>query len=315
MTAGRQTTTNSAPARGIAGDPASVNPRFSVDAGPFGIVAGPNGCICGRFAWLNNPADGDNAPSVAVNVSNGGPIAGFVSNQLQATIILYLGISSLGIIAGQAMSLDSGTDFWMVNGDSISTPYQGTVYANLADGTLRAQAATAVVTASIAAGTSSVTGSIAGSVMSVTAVGSGVLYNGTLISGTSVASGTTIVSQLLPLLAGEAVGGIGRYAVSIPEQSVASTTISGTYGLMTVSAVASGVIPLGGIASGSGVTTNSTVTQFITGTGGVGTYAVNLTQTAGSTSVTITTTVATKWKFASVGAPGEVVKITSQPLG
>jgi hypothetical protein len=315
MTAGRQTTTNSAPARGIAGNTASANPHFSVPAGPFGIVAGPNGCVVGRFAWLINPVDGDSAPAYAVNQSNGGPIAGFVMAELQATITTYLTDAGLTIIPGQAMDLQSGTDFWAVNGDSISAPYQGTVYANLADGTIRAQSGAASVTGSIAAATSAFTASIAGSTMSVSAVASGTIYTGTAITGTNVASGTVVGIQTLPLLAGEAVGGIGRYAVSIPEQSVASTAIAGTYGLLTVTAVGSGVIPLGGIASGSGVTANSTVTQFVTGSGGVGTYVVNLTQTAASTTIALTTTIATKWKFASSAIAGELVKITSQPLG
>ena len=315
MTAGRQTTTNSAPARGNAGDPASANPRFSVDAGPFGIVAGPLGCTIGVFAWLNAPADGDGAPSQAVNQSNGGPVAGFVSSQLQGTITVYLADASMSIIAGQQMNLESGTDFWAVNADTIAAPYQGTVYAELGTGKIKAQAGTASFTGTIDPETFSVTGSIAGDTMTVTAVGSGTVVPGAKISGASVASGTQVTRQLTPLLAGETAGGVGRYAVSIPEQSVASTTISGTYGLLTVASGLTGTIMLGGLIAGSGVTASSHVTGFGTGVGGVGTYYTENTQTVGSESLTTTTTVSTKWKFASVGAAGELVKITSQPLG
>jgi hypothetical protein len=315
MTAGRQTSISSAPARGIAGDPASTNPVFSVVAGPYGIVAGPDGCIVGRFAWLNAPADGDGQPSQAVNVSNGSAPAGFVSNQLQATITQYLADASLLIVAGQQMSLQSGTDYWAVNGDSAQALPGGTVYANLADGAIRARSGTASATGTIAAETFSVTATIANDTMTVSAVGSGTVVPGAAISGTDVASGSTVVSQLLPLLSGESLGGIGRYAVSIAEQNVASTTVSGSYGLFTAASALSGTFSPGSILSGTNVSDGTFITGFGTGAGGLGTYYVNLTQSVSSTTITGTTTVATKWKFASAGLSGEVVKITSQPTG
>jgi len=65
--------------------------------------------------------------------------------------------------------------------------------------------------------------------LTVTGSVTGTIYPGTTISGTGVATGTQIVSQV----SGTA-GAAGTYLVSIPEQTVSATTISGTYGTLTV---------------------------------------------------------------------------------
>lgn len=141
-----------------------------------------------------------------------------------------------------------------------------------------AQAAS--VTGSIAASTASVTGSIAGNILTVTAVSSGTLVSGCAITGTGVTANTVITSQL-----SGTIGGIGTYAVN-NAQIVASETISATYGTMTVTAVSSGVLAVGNGISGTGVTVGTVITSFGSGTGGTGTYIVNLTQTASSTTLT-----------------------------
>lgn len=61
--------------------------------------------------------------------------------------------------------------------------------------------------------------------------------------------------------------------------SIAGTTL-------TVTAVATGNIALGQYLTGSGVTAGTQITQFLTGAGGIGTYQVNTTQTASSTTIT-----------------------------
>ena len=63
--------------------------------------------------------------------------------------------------------------------------------------------------------------------------------------------------------------------------SIAATT-------MTVTSVASGTIKVGMGISGSGVTAGTTVTAFVTGSGGTGTYTVSTTQTVSSTTITST---------------------------
>lgn len=142
----------------------------------------------------------------------------------------------------------------------------------------------ATVTGDIAPETASVTGSIAGSVLTVTAVGSGTLVPGAILTGTDVVSGTQITAQL-----SGTTGEEGTYAVS-ELQVVASTTISATYGLMTVSAVASGTLSVGQTISGVGVTLGTLITGLGTGTGLTGTYYVDLTQTVASETLTAKST-------------------------
>ena len=133
---------------------------------------------------------------------------------------------------------------------------------------------------------------------------------GGVLTGTNVATGTTIVSQL----SGTA-GGLGTYAVSIPNQSVASTTISETWGVFNAASALVGTFGVGQTLTGTNVPAGSVITALGTGTGGLGTYITNLTGTAGSTTITAATNVETKWVCMSVGASNELVKMSSQPLG
>jgi hypothetical protein len=68
--------------------------------------------------------------------------------------------------------------------------------------------------------------------------------------------------------------------VTIPGQNVASTTISETHGVLTVTAMTSGAYAVGQSLSGTGVTAGTTITALGTGTGQTGTYIVDTTQTA-----------------------------------
>lgn len=314
MSGGFQTQVNTQPAPGVAGDFASANPRFTVDAGAGGLVAGLNGVTIARFAWASmSDLDSDNAASIVNNNGSGAP-TGFVGRQQQGLITTYLADASMTIPEGFPVTLFNGGDFWAKNDGAAQALPGMKVYADLSTGKISfaatGSAATAALTGAIAAGTFSVTGSINGNVLTVTAVGSGTVEIGAAISGTNVASGTTVVSQL----SGTA-GGIGTYAVSIPGQSAASTTISGTYGTLTVSAVSSGIIEVGGAVGGSGVTAGTVITALGTGTGGTGTYIVNNTQTVTSESLTSTTNVETKFYAMSSGAAGELVKISDHALG
>ena len=143
----------------------------------------------------------------------------------------------------------------------------------------------------------------------------GVLYDGTILSGTGVATGTAIVDQVLPLLPGEALRGLGRYYVSIPEQVVASTLISGTYGLLTIGGTVGGTYGVGQPVTGGTTAANTRITDLGTGVGGAGTYIVNLTQTVGSAALNTASNVETKWIAMSPGLANELVKISDHPLG
>jgi hypothetical protein len=314
---GFQTSVNYNPAFGVEGAFASTNPRAVVNAGAGGLIAGDNGAIVGRFAWTTDEfIDFDGAPAV-VNCFGAGAIAGFVANEQQALIEVYLGQSSLLVPQGFPVTLFKEGDFWVKNrGATTAVPGQK-VYANFADGGATAQATGAPLaggtsTAStIAAETASFTASIANNVMTVTGAVTGTIYPGSAISGTNVASGTTIIEQL-----SGTIGGDGTYAVSIAEQTVAATTITATYGLLTVGGTVAGTFGLGDTVSGSGVTAGTTITALGTGTGGAGTYIVNLTQTVGSEAINVgVSQFETKWIVQNTAAPGELIKMSSWPQG
>jgi len=75
------------------------------------------------------------------------------------------------------------------------------------------------------------------------------------------------------------VDGVSRYTwrISNPSNAIFTGSISGT--TLTVTAVSSGTIAINQSLSGVGVTSETIITALGTGTGGVGTYTVNLSQT------------------------------------
>ncbi len=309
-----QTFVGTQPAPAVAGDFASANPRFSVDAGPGGLIAGAAGVYVGRFAWWSlSLIDSNDTPAV-VNNFGSGPVTGFVHREQQGLITTFLAESSMLIPQGFPMTLMSGGDFWCVNDGATECLVGMKAYANYADGKVTFAATGAPGTASgsassIAASTNSFTGSINDNVLTASAV-TGVIRPGTTISGTGVATGTKIVSQLTGT-----AGGAGTYAVSIPEQTVASTAISGTYGTLTVGGTVAGSFGVGDTLTGTGISATTTITQLISGTGGAGTYAVDVNTVVASTAITAGLQIETKWVAMSAGLAGDLIKISSQPLG
>jgi hypothetical protein len=323
MSLGIQTQVGAANVPAIAGDWASGNPRAFFDAGPGGLVAGLSGLTVGVFAWASSArVDGDGAPAIANNFGAGVP-TGILHRQQQALITTFLADASMVVPSGIQVALCTAGDIWVKNDGATQALPGQKAYANLTTGKINfaaTGAATAGATSSastIAAATSSTTGSINNNVLTITAVGSGTVYPGTTISGTGVATGTKIVSQLTPLLSGEALGGIGRYAVSIPEQSVASTTISGTYGLLTVGGTVAGTFAVGqALAATGSVVAGTTITALGTGVGGAGTYVVDNNTVVASQAINVlAVNVETRWYAVSSGLAGELVKITSHPVG
>ena len=91
----------------------------------------------------------------------------------------------------------------------------------------------------------------------------------------------------LPKMASSALATGAQYVAGNLTASFTASIIATT---MTVSAVASGAIIVGMTLSGSGVTAGTTVTAYVGGSGGVGTYTVSETQTVASTAFTGTST-------------------------
>lgn len=317
MSGGFQTAVNSQPAPAVEGDFASMNPYFTVDFGPGGAVAGPSGAFVGRAAWAAFPADGD---GVAASISSfgTGPITGILHREQQALITLFLAGSSMLVPKGFGISLLNGGDLWVKNNGSGQALPGMKAYANFADGKFTF-AATASPTggasgsaSTVTPETSSFTGSIAGNILTVVASGiTGTIYPGTTISGTNVAAGTVIGAQI-----SGAAGGAGTYYVSIPEQTVASTTISGTYGLLTVGGTVVSGFAVNQVISGTNVVTGTTITQAVSGLGGAGTYVVNNNANVTTTAISVAAVnVETKFICMSPGLAGELVKISDHANG
>jgi len=311
---GFQRVVNTQPAPAIEGDFCNTNPRFSVDAGPGGLVAGDNGLIVGRFAWLSyEEVDANDAPAIANNFGAGSP-AGFVHRDQQGLITGYLQESSMLIPQGFQVHLMARAGFWVRNNGNTEALPGMKAFASYADGTVSfapsGSVPSASVTGAIAAATAAVTGSINDNILNVSAVTNGTLYPGATISGAGIAAGTKIVEQLdgVP-------GGTGDYAVNIGEQNVQGEAINATYGVLTVTAIASGHLAVGDALTAAGITAGTSITAFITGAGGLGTYVVDPTQTFASGTITVGTAIETSFFARSAGAPGELVKMDATPYG
>jgi hypothetical protein len=315
MSNGMQTQVNAQQSPAVEGDFASANPRFSVLAGPGGLVAGAAGVTVGRFAWATaSPNDADGAAAV-VNNFGAGPVTGLVAPRgMQALITQYLADASLVVPEGFEVALLSGGDVWVSNKDTNQANPGAQAYASFVDGTVTFTAATATASAwGIAAETCSATGGVQGNVLTAT-VGAD-LYPGAVLTSGAVG---TIVSQL-----SGTPQGAGVYYLSVDDQNVAAgTSIGGTYGLLTLTTVTTGKFVTGALLTGgsTGVVAGTTITSGpITGTGGSGsTFAVNATQTSGNSgqgTLTGALNVVTKWYAQSSAPSGVLVKISSQPLG
>jgi hypothetical protein len=317
---------NSIQAPGNAGDFASANPRATVLAGEgaltsgLGVISGVTvqGAVIGRFGWTTyQTVDNDNAPGT-VNTFGAGLPQGLVARRQVGLITMYLGTAVAYLQTGFQIALYNEVDMWVVNNGTGPALVGQKAFANYADGSASFAAALSTPSggsgsaSSIAPETANATAStLIGDIFTAGGTLTGNFYPGSILSGTGVATGTTILSQVLPLLAGEAANGLGRYRVSIPEQNAASTTITGTYGLLTVGGtVVSGFGP-GQILTGGGVTTGTVVTQQLTGSaGGAGTYVVSPSQTVASEAISAQNSIETKWYARSSGAVGELIKIS-----
>lgn len=136
-----------------------------------------------------------------------------------------------------------------------------------------------IVTGSIAPASSVFTGAITGFVLNITTVPSATILLGSALSGTGVAAGTTIVAQLPT-----AAGAVATYQVSV-SQTVASAALTVAWGVLSITAFAQNQGPLtAGMLLTDGASNliagGTVILQQLTGsTGGVGTYAVSISQT------------------------------------
>ena len=312
-----QTTVNALQAPAAPGDPVSAaDPRATLLSNQFnnqiGIVAGPNGATMARFAWL------DTATYSQVSNSGAGAPNGFIMRSMGALITNYLGEATMLIPAGFAVAAYNEGSFWVVNsGTNLATPGMK-AYANNSTGVATfaatgAPTSLATSTAStIAAGTASVpTSTITNNVFTTGGAVTGLFPVGSVLSGTGVAPGTVITAQLT----GTALGA-GTYSVSPQDQTVASTTISGTYGLLTIGGTVVSGYAIGQTVTGAGIAAGTILTALGTGVGGAGTYYVNPTQVIGvAQAINANSNTETGWFCRSVAAAGALAMISSRTMG
>lgn len=132
-------------------------------------------------------------------------------------------------------------------------------------------------------------------------VGGNLVVNGTasITGDLSIANLTTTGNTTLGNASGDTLT-INGSSVSIPNElsfnntiaiTRANFSVTGSIAATTldVTSVGSGVIRVGMVISGTGVTAGTTITALGTGTGGTGTYTVSVAQTVSSTTITGTT--------------------------
>lgn len=302
---------NRDPPPGVAGDYWGANPRTSVPSPPGGYVAaapplggsGPAnaGLFVGRFAW------GNYATKQATRYFQPNALLGFIHREQQSILVDFLEFAEMGIQTGFMATLMGKGEFWanFVGAASVGQK----VYANAQDGTASA-AATGQGTQSIGftAAIAVTTG-----VMTVSGAGTGNIAVGMVVTGPTVPPGIFVTSL------GTGTGGTGTYntnwigqpavasqvmnafglietpftvASDLPADAVVTGAIAVSTGVLTVSAVTSGVVDTDQYIDGTGVPNNAFIRQKApgggTGTGGTGTYQTNLIGNAAVASTTLT---------------------------
>lgn len=301
----------------IAGDFAGANIKASVIASDWGFIASPNGLLAGLIAWAN-PATKQMSQYFQPN-----SICGFVHRESQGTITTYLGVATMKTLGGRmAIAYDLG-EFWGLFTAGATAGQK--VYADPLLGTLTTNATGNSVTASNPTGTvSSNVLTLTGSTTGTIAIGQ-IVTGGTLPAGTYVASGSSLTWTLanadgtaIPNNASNAAYsfyGVQETQFYAAESVTADAAFTASlavpaagvaFGVLTVSAVASGALVPGQwiSATGGGGLAGSANVQLLqqltnTGANGVGTWSVSNVPAA----VTSTNTfVATQGKLGKISS-------------
>lgn len=232
-------------------------------------------------------------PGVSFTASIGGVVTGSIGASFTAT-----GVGTNLTTSAQTGYLSPGD---IIAGVGIPT---GTTIVSQTSGTT---GAAGVYVTSVATTISAASATATSKVLNVTGITSGTLQPSDIISGGTIVNGTVITGQTTGSL-----GNTGTYTLSGSAQSFASGAVTSLSTVMVVTAVASGIIEVGDPVSGVNVTANTVVSGLLTGAGGTGTYKLTKASTAASTGMTgVGGVLVPKFKFSSVGAPGDLVKISS----
>jgi hypothetical protein len=110
----------------------------------------------------------------------------------------------------------------------------------------------------------------------------------TFVAGTAPTNGVTryLITPLRPIASLQHGIATGAQSTTVLTDSTANTVTGSIAGqVLTVTAVSSGSLGIGSLITGAGVSANTVITGLGTGVGGIGTYIVNNSQTAASTTI------------------------------
>ncbi|HVN43227.1 MAG TPA: hypothetical protein VMT50_10615 [Steroidobacteraceae bacterium] len=294
---GFQTFVNKELPPGLPGDWAGANIRANFPAGPWAFIASPGGVTIGAACWAN-PATG-----VASSYFQPNSAAAFVHREGQAVITQFLGIATMSIVGGDPVTPQVQGDWWGLFAGGCTAGQK--VYANPVTGALTANATGNSVGGAITSASLAATGvltvvTITGTPLAVGQViyGAGVppgSYIASLGSGTGGAGTYNLANvdgTAFPVVGAEAMSYAGVQetqfycAQTIPADclftaSLALPAAGVAYGVLTVTAIASGVLAPGQYLSATGGgglagSANVFILEQLTGTtGSTGTYLVS----------------------------------------
>jgi hypothetical protein len=307
---------------GVAGDFADTTPRASVQAPPQGFVAAPEGLTVGCFGW------GNPATRIASNYYQPNSGLGFVHREQQALITAFLAVATMEILPGDMAILMNQGGYWGIFTGGATVGQK--VYADPTYGTLTAGATGGGVTANSTAASLATTG-----VLTVGATLTGTLAPGQAVYATGIPIGSYIGSQV-----SGSTGSTGTYQLvnangtAFPVVSSTTVYFQGVYetpfwcgsnvdvaavvtgsiaanGVMTITAVGSGVLSAGQfLTGGTGANAIPSLVQILSQTvftspttgGGTGVYLVSTPPATVITSTTITGVAGQLGKISSWGA-------------
>jgi hypothetical protein len=297
---GIQTFVNRELPPGAPGDWAGANIRASVPVGPWALIAPPSGTTIGAIGWAN-PTTG-----ICSNYFQPSSFPGFIHREQQGQglqtsgVLIVPNVVATAVLSGNPVTALSQGDFWGLFQGGCSAG--NSVYANPTTGALIAGASGAGVSGAITAASLSSAG-----VLTVATITGTPLAVGQIITGVGVPPGSYIASL------GTGAGGAGTYNLanldgtafatvsseamayygqqpvqwlameSIPAAASFTATLAAQggpspFGVLTVSAVGSGVLVPGQWIQSAGATpvplsSNIQLIQQLTGTtGSTGTY-------------------------------------------
>ena len=261
------------------------------------------------FGATSTPTTGgtSSAASIAVNLTTSSStlaLNSFTASIAGTTMTVTAAVAGTVLGKGQTLSGGSSVVGYVDPATTIVAQLTGTAGST---GTYQVSVSQTILSTN--------TFAASGGGLTIGTVTSGTFYVGQVISGTGIVSGTKIIGF------GTSTGGAGTAYIDKAPTAGASIAVTGAGGTLTIGGTVTGSYKVGDQITGSTITSGSTIVADasagggLTGVGGAGTYIVSAAQTVTSQEIDAYSNTETKWIATSVGAPGELVKMSSHLLG